>query len=191
MRVCIVSDSHDRAEPLAQAVREAKTRGAEAVIHCGDLIGTQSLKPALAVGLPIHVIHGNNIGDTQSLHRLAKASEGRLSYHGADARIELAGKRIFLVHYDDYGYAMACTGDWDLVCCGHSHRAEVRQVPSVKSKSTWLVNPGTVAGLAAPPTWVMGDLAAMRFDVHQLGNPPRDHIQQPNEGPAPAMGVRS
>jgi putative phosphoesterase len=173
MKVCIVSDSHDRADALAQAVREAKTLGAEAVIHCGDLIGAQSLKPALALGLPIHLIHGNNIGDPQALHRLAAASDGRLSYHGADARIELAGRRIFLVHYDDYGYAMACTGNWDLVCCGHSHRAEVRRAASVNGSSTWLVNPGTVAGLAAPSTWVMGDLAAMRFELQELGSPPR------------------
>ncbi len=175
MMVCIVSDSHDRAEPLAQAVREAKSRGAEAVIHCGDLIGTQSLKPALAEGLPVHLIHGNNIGDPQSLHRLAKASNGRLSYHGVDGRFELAGKRIFLVHYDDYGYAMACTGDWDLVCCGHSHRAEARQIAGVNGRSTWLVNPGTVAGIAAPSTWVLGDLAAMRFDVQEVGSVARLH----------------
>jgi len=190
MKICIVSDSHDRAEPLAQAVREAKARGAEAVIHCGDLIGTQSLKPALAEGLPVHLIHGNNIGDPQSLHRLAKASEGRLSYHGADGRIELDGKRVFVVHYDDYGYAMACTGDWDLVCCGHSHRAEVRQVLGVNRKSTWLVNPGTVAGLAAAPTWVLGDLAAMRFEVRELGGPSRPTDPGHFDRPVRTMAAR-
>ena len=169
MKVCIVSDSHDRADALTQAVREAKAQGAEAVIHCGDLIGAQSLKPALALGLPVHLIHGNNIGDPQALHNLARASEGQLRYHGPDARIELAGRRVFLVHYDDYGYAMACTGHWDLVCCGHSHRAEVRGVKSATGRETWLVNPGTVAGLAAPATWVLGDLAAMRFELRDLG----------------------
>jgi putative phosphoesterase len=172
MKVCVVSDSHDRADALANAVRAAKARGAEAVIHCGDLIGAQTLTPALAVGLPVHLIHGNNVGDPQALHRMAGASGGRLQYHGADARIELAGRRIFLVHYDDYGHAMACTGNWDLVCCGHSHRAEVRAVTSVKGHATWLVNPGTVAGLAAPSTWVLGDLAAMRFELQELGGEP-------------------
>ena len=172
MKICVVSDSHDRADALGRAVHEAKAQGAEAVIHCGDLIGTQTLGPALAVGLPVHIIHGNNIGDPQSLHRWANQSSGQLRYHGGDGRIELAGRRIFLVHYDDYGYAMACTGDWDLVCCGHSHRAEVRAVANVAGRSTWLVNPGTVAGLAAPSTWVMGDLAAMRFEVQQLTGEP-------------------
>jgi len=72
------------------------------------------------------------------------------------------------VHYPEYGYAMACTGDWDLVCCGHSHEAGTQRVANVKGSSTWLVNPGTVAGLAAPATWILGDLAAMRFDVHTV-----------------------
>jgi uncharacterized protein len=182
MKVCIVSDSHDRAEPLAQAVRDAKAQGAEAVIHCGDLIGTQTLRPALTVGLPVHIIHGNNIGDPHSLHRWAAESNGQLRYHGADGRIELAGRRIFIVHYDDYGYAMACTGNWDLVCCGHSHRAEARRVPSVNGQSTWLVNPGTVAGLAAPSTWVMGDLSAMHFEVRELESPPRPPDQDAHGG---------
>lgn len=168
MKICIVSDSHDRADALAQAVREAKAAGAEAVIHCGDLIGAQTVKPALAHGLPTHLIHGNNVGDTQALHRQSRASGGLLQYHGADARLELAGRRVFVVHYDDYGYAMACTGDWALVCCGHSHKAEARKVPGVNGKETWLVNPGTVAGLAAPATWVLGDLAAMRFEIRAL-----------------------
>jgi uncharacterized protein len=171
VKICIVSDSHDRADPLAQAVQAAKAEGAEAVIHCGDLIGAQTVKPALAHGLPVHLIHGNNVGDTQALHFQMQKSGGLLRYHGADARLELGGRRIFVVHYDDYGYAMACTGDWALVCCGHSHRADVRKLTGVNGRETWLVNPGTVAGLAAPATWVIGDLAAMQFEVRELGSP--------------------
>ena len=172
MKICIVSDSHDRADALAQAVGEAKTLGAQTVIHCGDLIGAQTIKPAIALGLPLHLIHGNNVGDTQALHRQSRASGGLLQYHGADARLELGGRRIFVVHYDDYGYAMACTGDWALVCCGHSHQAEARRIASVKGAETWLVNPGTVAGLAAPATWVLGDLAALRFELREPGREP-------------------
>jgi uncharacterized protein len=174
MKVCIVSDSHDRADVLAQAVAEGKAAGAEAVIHCGDLIGAQTLLAALAHGLPVHLIHGNNVGDTQALHGLVRRSgEGEFAaavhYHGPEAQIALGGRRICVVHWDHHGYAMACTGDWDLVCCGHSHRAELRRVADVKGGSSWLVNPGTVAGLAAPCTWVLADLAAMQFEVRELG----------------------
>jgi putative phosphoesterase len=168
MKLCIVSDSHDRADPLAEAVRHGAAEGATAVIHCGDIIGTQTLRAAMSVGLPMHVIHGNNLGDPISLSRWARESSGMLHYHGADARLELAGQRIFVVHYPEYGYAMACTGDWDLVCCGHSHVAAVERVPNLKNGATWLVNPGTVAGLAAPATWILGDIAEMRFDVRSV-----------------------
>jgi putative phosphoesterase len=168
MKVCIVSDSHDRAEALDGAVRQAAAAGAEAVIHCGDLIGAHTLRPAVAAGLPLHLVHGNNLGDAATLYRLARESGGRLHYHGADARLELGGRRIFVVHYPEYGHAMACTGEWDLVCCGHSHVAETRQVAHVRGGSTWLVNPGTVAGLSAPATWVLGDLEALRFEIRSL-----------------------
>jgi uncharacterized protein len=168
MKVCIVSDSHDRAQALAQAVREGRDQGVEAVIHCGDVIGGNTLRPAMELGLPLHVIHGNNIGDAFALHNLSRGSGGLVHYHGADARIELGGRRIFVVHYPEYGYAMACTGDWDLVCCGHSHEAGIAHVANVKGGATWLVNPGTVAGLAAPATWLLGDLELMRFELRQL-----------------------
>jgi len=168
VKVCIVSDSHDRADPLARAVHDAKALGAEAVIHCGDLIGAQTIKPALAAGLPVHAIHGNNLGDPQAMFFQSRMSNGQLQYYGPDAKLELAGRKVFLVHYDHYGYAFACTGEWDLVCCGHSHKAEARQVANVKGGTSWLVNPGTVAALAAPATWVLADLATMRFEVKTL-----------------------
>jgi predicted phosphodiesterase len=64
---------------------------------------------------------------------------------------------------------MACTGDWDLVCCGHSHEAGIERVRNVRDGSTLLVNPGTVAGIAAPATWILGDLETMRFELRTMG----------------------
>jgi uncharacterized protein len=168
VKICIVSDSHDRADPLARAVMAAREAGAQAVLHCGDLIGAQTIKPALAAGLPVHAIHGNNLGDPRAMEFQSRKSGGQLQYHGPDAVLELGGRSIFMVHYDNYGFAFACTGAYDLVCCGHSHNAEARQVPNVKGGRSWLVNPGTVAGLSAPATWVLGDLATMRFEIFSM-----------------------
>ncbi|GAB4176619.1 MAG: metallophosphoesterase [Rhodocyclaceae bacterium] len=168
MKVCIVSDSHDRAPMLAAAVQAAKLRGAEAVLHCGDVIGPNTLKPLLALGLPIHVVHGNNLGDFTGIWQLAARSNGLLHYHGGDASLELGGRSVFLVHYPHYARGMACTGDFDLVCCGHSHKAAIEEIANVRGATTWLVNPGTVAGLAAPATWAMGDLAERSFTIETL-----------------------
>lgn len=168
MKIGIVSDSHDRADLLAQAVGAAGQEGASVIVHCGDVIGAQTLRLAMRAGIPMHVIHGNNLGDSVAMHALAQGSGGLLRYYGPDARLELQGRKVFLVHYPEYGYALACTGDWDLVCCGHSHQADIRPVATVKGTQTWMVNPGTVAGLAAPPTWVIGDLDAMCYEVRVL-----------------------
>ena len=169
MKICIVSDSHDNGQSLARCLRAAHAEGAEAAIHCGDIIGTNTLKAALAVGMPIHAIHGNNLGDPGSLCRLSAKSAGQLTYYGNDATLSLAGRRIFAVHYPHYGYAMSLTGDFDLVCCGHSHEPEVRAITPIKGDICWLANPGTTAGLGAPrATWIMGDLATMQFEIRDV-----------------------
>ena len=165
MKIGIVSDSHDRTDALGNAVRDAAAHGARAIIHCGDLIGAHTLQSAIPSGLPLHLIHGNNIGDQAALHRLSMKHPGVVHYHGMDARLDLAGRRIFAVHYPEYGHAMACTGNWDVVCCGHSHRAAIERIANVQGGSTWLVNPGTVAGISAPATWVLGDLATLHFTI--------------------------
>ena len=165
MKICIVSDSHDRAPMLAAAVAEGARAGAQAVLHCGDLIGAMTLRPLLALGLPVHLVHGNNLGDVQALWRLCRESNGQIEYHGADAILSLAGRRLFATHYPHYARGMACTGDYDIVCCGHDHTASIQQQVTVKGGSTWVLNPGTVAGLGAPPTWMLADLEKLQFEV--------------------------
>jgi uncharacterized protein len=168
MKIGIVSDSHDRAPMLAAAVAEAQRAGAEAIVHCGDVIGANTLRPLLDAGLPVHVIHGNNLGDPTALWQLCARSGGRLTYHGQDADLALGGRRVAATHYPHYGRGLACTGDYDVVCCGHSHEASVVQQANVRGGSTWLVNPGTVAGLGAPATWMLADLAALAFEIRYL-----------------------
>lgn len=165
MRVAIVSDSHDRADPLARAVAQAKSEGARAVIHCGDVIGAQTLKPLLAMRLPVHVVHGNNLGDVQAMGRLCAASGDLVTYHGPDAELLLGERRLFATHYPRYARAFACTGEFDIVCCGHDHRAYVERIGNVAGGKTWLLNPGSVAGLGGPATWLLADLATLEFEI--------------------------
>jgi predicted phosphodiesterase len=53
-----------------------------------------------------------------------------VNYHGQDGVLNLAGRSIFMVHYPHYAQAMALTGDYDIVCCGHDHRVSVKAVRS-------------------------------------------------------------
>jgi predicted phosphodiesterase len=73
-----------------------------------------------------------------------------------------------MIHYPHLARGMATTGEFDAVLCGHSHAAAIEQVPNVRGGRTVLVNPGTVAGLGAPATMVLGDLAELSFSVYTL-----------------------
>jgi putative phosphoesterase len=165
MKICVVSDSHDRGPLLAAAVAEAKQAGAQAVIHCGDLIGAMTLRPLLKLGLPVHVVHGNNLGDAMALWNLCNASEGLITYHGPDADLRLGGRRILATHYPHYARGLACTGDYDIVCCGHSHESSIVAQPTVTGGSAWLLNPGTVAGLGGIASWMLADLETLQFEI--------------------------
>lgn len=53
-------------------------------------------------------------------------------------------------------------------CCSDPIEA-IEQAANVKGGKTWLVNPGTVVGLAAPATWwIAADLEAMHFEIQNL-----------------------
>ncbi|MCB1856810.1 MAG: metallophosphoesterase family protein [Gammaproteobacteria bacterium] len=169
MKICILSDSHDHIPLLDAAVDEAKGQGAEAVLHCGDVVAPSTLKCLVKHALPIHVIHGNNTGDLYSLGQLATRSLDLIRYHGMDASLTLAGRRIFIVHYPHYARALATTGNWDLVCCGHSHKIKIEKLPNIRGGSTHVVNPGTIGGVGNDPaTYILGDLENMEFEVFEI-----------------------
>ena len=168
MLVCILSDSHDHIPLLRKAVNQAKEQGAEIILHCGDVVAPSTLKAVLDVDLPIYAIHGNNTGDMYMLSRIAHGSEGKLHYYGQDASFNLADRRIFIVHYPHYAKAMAATGDYDLVCCGHSHKVQIEWINNVSGGKTLLCNPGTVGGVGAKPTYLMGDLDDMQFSLCEV-----------------------
>lgn len=63
---------------------------------------------------------------------------------------------------------MALTGDFDLVCNGHEHRAVIERIQNIKGKETLRIDPGTVAGVSAPATYVFGDLATMHFEIRAV-----------------------
>ena len=168
MKICIVSDSHDHREPLAAAVAEAKGLGAQAVLHCGDLVAPSTLHAIVGLDLPIHLIHGNNAGDLYNLSRFEQQHKGRVHYYGQDGSLMLAQKRIFMVHYPHYAKGMAMTGDYDLVCNGHEHKAVIERIRNVKGLETLRIDPGTVAGVSAPATYVFGDLQTLEFSIRPV-----------------------
>ena len=168
MKIAVISDSHDNRDKFKKASIVAKQSNAEAILHCGDIVAPSTLKEARETGLPIHAIHGNNTGDLVMMQHIAGKPENRISFYGQDASIKLGERTIFLVHYPHYARAMAVTGEYDIVCYGHDHHYHEEQVENIKGSKTLLLNPGSVAGLDGPASFMIVDLKSLEIEKQLL-----------------------
>jgi putative phosphoesterase len=121
----------------------------EVVIHCGD-IGTASIVRLFALW-PTHFVLGN-VDDARTLPEVIR--EAGQTCHGRFGTIELERKKIAFLHGDDTRLLQTTiqSGTWDLVCHGHTHRAE-----SSQRNSTIVLNPGALVRTTRP------SLAAVRL----------------------------
>ncbi len=137
MLLGVVSDTHGHAELAREAARMFASLEVEAVVHCGD-IGTGEVM-ALFSPWPCHFVYGN-CDERRAALATAAGAAGQ-TWHGAAGQIELAGRRIGFLHGDDAPRMrqMIDSGEFDLVCYGHTHKAETHQ-----AGSTCVLNPGAV-----------------------------------------------
>ena len=122
MRVAVVSDTHGLLRP---AVREALT-GAPLIVHAGD-VGKDATLEALEAIAPLRAIRGN----------VDRA--GRVAALPATDLVQVAGRRLRLVHDRKDLDLRPGAESVDVVISGHSHKpAEER-----RDGTLWL-NPGSV-----------------------------------------------
>lgn len=136
-RVGIISDTHGHAELTRPAVRMLKSLEVEVVLHCGDIGSVEVVE--LFADWPTHFVFGNCDWDQQELeYAIERAGQ---TCHGQFGDLELDGVRIALVHSHDRRRFRQCidSGDWQVVCYGHTHVAVVE-----RRGDTLLVNPGAI-----------------------------------------------
>jgi putative phosphoesterase len=137
MLIGVVSDTHGSVPSTQAAVRLLESLQVEAVLHCGD-IGTASIPP-LFQKWPTHFVFGNCDYDRTEVARVI-TTHG-LHCHERFGEIELGQRRIALLHSDDatkFRQTIA-SGDYDLVCYGHTHQAEQH-----REGKTLVLNPGAL-----------------------------------------------
>lgn len=158
MHIAICSDIHDHLDRLARVLERAQ--GCGALLFCGDFCAPFTLAE-LAAGFPgpIHAVLGNNDGDPLLLSRVADRA-GHVTLHGDYAELELAGRRIALVHYPLLAEGLAALGQYDLTCHGHDHRPRLHEVGD-----TVLLNPGEVMGRYGRSTLGLYDTETGRAEI--------------------------
>lgn len=151
MRIGVVSDTHDRHEAIAEAVRLLLEQRVELILHCGDIESPETVR----VFRPIqtHFVFGNWDKDRPKLAAAIKEIGG--VHYDSFGAIELGGKRLAWVHsHERHQLRQLENADFfDFVFYGHTHVREQH-----RTGRTVVANPGALFR-ANPKTCIVLDVS--------------------------------
>lgn len=152
MLVAVLSDSHDNIWNLRKAIEIMRGENTGAMIHCGDFVAPFMLKELEAAGIPVHGVFGNNDGDQHLLTKFSLTDLTQITLHGLIGKLDLGGRKFAFTHYAEIAVGLARSGDFDMVCFGHSHAfAQSREGEAI------LLNPGEIMGKDGSPGFCLVD----------------------------------
>lgn len=137
MNLGILSDTHDQFTRCEHAVKLLQTAGAEAIVHCGDIIEPSII--TICAALPCYFVLGNNDADNYP-HLKKVAREVGAVFLDLGGVVTLGGKRVAITHghlTSEVRKLMAMHPDYLL--SGHTHMAEDRMVDGTRR-----INPGAL-----------------------------------------------
>jgi len=155
----VISDTHGLLKETVRAVQLFRDHDVPTVIHCGD-VGSSAVVRAFQ-GIETHFVFGNVDGEDVAFRLAAEETGNR--FHGWFGSIEQSGKRIAFLHGHLPQFEQESeSGNWDLLCFGHTHVASLQM-----RGSTLLLNPGAFKRVFRPTIAVvtLPDLTVERFDV--------------------------
>lgn len=150
MRIGVVSDTHDRLDAVAEAVRLLADQRVELILHCGDIETPETVE--MFRGMPTHFVFGNWDKDRPKLTAAIRAIGG--TAHESFGALELAGKRVAWVHSHERHmlYQLEHCDSFDYLFYGHTHVREQH-----RTGRTLVANPGALFR-ANPKTCIVLDV---------------------------------
>jgi len=160
LKLGIIADSHDNMPLIAKAVELFNREEVGLVLHAGDFISPITAKEFKNLKARLIGVFGNNDGDKLLLQRrFQDIGEIYEDYH----ELEVAGKKITLMHQPKFLKALIASSEYDLIVYGHTHRVDIRQGRPL------VVNPGECGGwLTGKSTVATVSLETMKANVYDL-----------------------
>ena len=139
MIVGLVSNTNGRSDARAAAVSALRDRGADLIVHCGDVGGRQVLDEMARIDACF--VWGDR--DTDRMGLLRHARQVNVVCFGVLGELDLDGKRAVLVHGDDKKLLRRLLDEqqYDYLFCGHDPAGEDRKVGRTR-----VINPGELQG---------------------------------------------
>jgi putative phosphoesterase len=150
MKIGIVSDSHGRLENVIMALSILGEKGAQTVIHCGDIDDGSTVR--LFVGWDAHFVFGNCDYDREILNAAIREIGAKL--HDPFGILEIDGHKLGFTHghLDSSMRHLKQRGDLHYLFYGHTHQPD-----DSLHGSTRIINPGALHR-ASPKTFALLDL---------------------------------
>ena len=159
MLIGIIADTHDNLPVIRKAVEMFNERKVGHVIHAGDFTSPFTFRALKHLACDFTGIYGNNDGERVLLQKLSHARIFTQPYI-----LELANRKIVIMHEHQVVDALADSGHFDLVIYGHTHEPDIR-----KRGNTLIVNPGELSGwLHGTSTIAVADLATLSAELINL-----------------------
>jgi putative phosphoesterase len=165
MRIGVVSDTHDRQEAVAEAVRLLLEQQVELILHCGDIETPETVR--IFRPIQTHFVFGNWDKDKVRLTAAIKEIGG--IHSESFGAIELGGKRIAWVHsHERHQLRQLENADFfDYVFYGHTHVREQH-----RTGKTLVANPGALFR-ANPKTCIVLDVPTGEIKPILVSVPPK------------------
>ncbi|MDR1959611.1 MAG: YfcE family phosphodiesterase [Planctomycetaceae bacterium] len=144
----IISDTHGNAPLVFEAVHQFKKFHVSQIIHCGD-IGTAEVV-RLFTEIPTDFVFGNCDTMRETLKQVILESGQKC--HGDFGSLTREGKKIAFLHgHQQRRFQTELeSGNWDLICFGHSHQAEFSTIGK-----TYILNPGALYRVITPTAAIL------------------------------------
>ena len=163
MRIGIVSDSHAKADRLGRALALLIERGAEAIVHCGDLGSADCLRELGRAGVQAYAV-GGNMDDGQP-HLPQVAAGAGVEFSPVTIEVPLPGGKYLVATHGHHHWVLddlICGGEFPYICHGHTHTPR-----DDRRGSSRIINPGALTR-ANPPSAAILDVATDTLTFLQL-----------------------
>ena len=158
MKIGVISDTHDNLENIKKAINILKEKDITHLIHLGDYCSPFSI-PLLEIE-KVYAIFGNNDGEKLFLQK--KANESGFVIDRGPKAINIADKKIAIMHEPYELEAFRKSGIYDIILHGHTHEYYIKENPLT-------VNPGELCGyLSKKATFAIIDLEKLECEIIEL-----------------------
>ena len=171
-KIAICSDSHDNLVNITKFLYYCNKEEISTIIHCGDWCAPtvmdffrENFKG------DIYGIYGNVHADKEDVMKMA--NKLNITMKNDDLELELSEIKFVVTHYPDKAKDLAATGKYQMVLCGHNHKPWKEKI-----ETTYLINPGTLAGLFYRASFAIYDPETKKLDLKILDQIPYDDRNQ-------------